>query len=114
MHVRTGFGLWVPCLSVKRSSVGQSKPMQRGTRVPCSASGRKARANASNTRQQRRGGHQQPSHTLSLRSVEAGGQSHPGWLVGRSRISFSVMRRGRATANAITSATSAAVMASCA
>jgi hypothetical protein len=37
----------------------------------------------------------------------------PGWLVGRSMTSFRVIRRGRVTANAITSATSSEVMASC-
>ena len=41
-------------------------------------------------------------------------RSQPGCAVGRSRISFSVIRRGRVTANAMTSATSSAVMASCA
>ena len=35
----------------------------------------------------------------------------PGWAVGRSRISLSVILRGRVTANAMTSATSSAVMA---
>ena len=53
-------------------------------------------------------------HQVSFGSSEVGWPSHPGWLVGRSRISFSVIRRGRVTANAITSATSSAVMASCA
>jgi hypothetical protein len=43
-----------------------------------------------------------------------GWPSHPGWLVGRSSIAFSVIRLGGITANAITWATSSAVMASCA
>ena len=40
--------------------------------------------------------------------------AQPDCAVGRSRISFRVIRRGRVTANAMTSATSSAVMASCA
>ncbi len=38
---------------------------------------------------------------------------HPAWAVGRIRISFNATRRGRPTAKAITSATSAAVIANC-